>query len=268
MESVTSQPNINSNYSLNNLENYKLNIPDNAYEIIHKYYSLVNEYLSFVIENVWFKNVAYTRFVIERGLETITHVFTILLYYSRNLDLTYYHSQKSFYFYVEYIGQISEDKHTFLQLSSRDASMFVYKKTIFEISNEIRKNSIKMSSDDIKKIDILNINIEILMNMNSFILERDHTSIKKLNVIFNEILQISFSKNDYLIILSFISAFKPDKSHNYIETIKLFIQKYSKMKPEAKYNISEKTIKEKLSQQITYQKLDESQTLFIKWVLC
>ena len=36
-----------------------------------------------------------------------------------------------------------------------------------------------------------------IQNMNSFILERDHTSIKKLNVIFNEILQISFSKNDY-----------------------------------------------------------------------
>ena len=55
--------------------------------------------------------------------------------------MTYFHSQKSFYFYVEFIGQISEDQHSFLHLSSKDASIFVYKKTIFEINDEIIKNS-------------------------------------------------------------------------------------------------------------------------------
>jgi hypothetical protein len=139
--------NTNSYYSLNNIDNYKSTINDNSSEIINKYFLLINEYLSFIIENISFKNSVYTKFTVERGFETITHVFTLLLYFSRNLDLAYYHGQKSFYFYVEFIGQISEDKHSFLQLNSRDASMFVYKKTIFDMfDGETNNDSNTMSN--------------------------------------------------------------------------------------------------------------------------
>ena len=37
------------------------------------------------------------------------------------------------------MGQIGEDSHTYLQLNSKDAALFVYKKTIFELDNEYRK---------------------------------------------------------------------------------------------------------------------------------
>jgi hypothetical protein len=74
-----------------------------------------------------------------RGLETIIHVFSMLFYYTQNLDLTYYHSQKAYYFYIEFIEQISDDNVSFLQLSSRDATTFVYKKTIYEINSEYKK---------------------------------------------------------------------------------------------------------------------------------
>jgi hypothetical protein len=50
-----------------------------------------------------------------------------------------YHAQKAYYFYVEYIEQISDDNITFLQLSSRDAILFAYKKTIFDLNNEYKK---------------------------------------------------------------------------------------------------------------------------------
>jgi hypothetical protein len=152
----------NSIYSLNNLNNYKTNIINNINDINHKYNLLVIEYLHFIIENISTKNISYSKFIITRGLVTITHVFTMLLFYSRNLDLSYYHSQKSFYFYVEFIGQISNDEHTFLKLSSRDASMFVYRKTIFEINNEIRKNIKNLSNEDTLKMRFLNANIHIL----------------------------------------------------------------------------------------------------------
>jgi hypothetical protein len=139
-----------SYYSLHSKDNYKEKLETNIEEIICKYIKLVIEYLFFITENIGIKNTKHNNFLIERGLTTITHVFTKLLFYSNNLDLSYYHSQKSFYFYVEFIGQISEDQHFFLQLSSRDACIFVYKKTIFEVPSEFIKKSEISNNSEIK----------------------------------------------------------------------------------------------------------------------
>ena len=47
--------------------------------------------------------------------------------------------QKSFYYYIEFIGQIGDSNHQFLQLNSKDATLFVFKKTVFEINSDHRK---------------------------------------------------------------------------------------------------------------------------------
>ena len=43
---------------------------------------------------------------------------------------------------MEFIGQIGHDNHAYLQLNSRDATLFVYKKIINEINNDHKKNII------------------------------------------------------------------------------------------------------------------------------
>ena len=58
--------NSSSNYSLNNLENYKTTIADSSVEIVNKYFSLTNEYLTFIIENANFKNTEYKKFIIQK----------------------------------------------------------------------------------------------------------------------------------------------------------------------------------------------------------
>ena len=83
-------------------------------------------------ENIKLQNQIYLKFIVIRGLETITNVFSIILYYTKNIDLTYFQCQKSFYYYIEFIGQISEEQHSFLQLNSRDAITYVYKKTLVD----------------------------------------------------------------------------------------------------------------------------------------
>ena len=163
-----SAPQTNFRYSLHNVENYKTSMQYSTSEILNKYNLLITEYLNFIIESINVKNNAYNKFVILRGLKTITHVFNIILYYTKNLDVAYYHSQKSFYFYIEFIGQISEDQHTFLQLNSRDAMMFVYKKTIYEINNEIKKQLVYPTADVSAKLDTLNMNITILTKIISY----------------------------------------------------------------------------------------------------
>jgi hypothetical protein len=138
----------NPQYSLSNVENYKKNIHYSIQEILTKFVSVVIEYMKFMSEKIKMKNKTYYQFIFERGVETVIHVFTNILFYTKNLDLAFYHSQKAYYFYIEFIEQISDENVTFLQLSSRDAILFVYKKTIFEINQEYKKTMADLSSDD------------------------------------------------------------------------------------------------------------------------
>lgn len=151
----------NNNYQLNNVENYKKNLDDKINDILTKYFEIIIEYLNYIFENIKFKKNNYSKFIINRGIETITHVFSYILLYTQNLDITQIHSQKSLYFYVEFIGQTSNEENIFLQLSSRDATMYVYRKTIFEINNDFIKNKNYSNNETKEKLNIINNHIKI-----------------------------------------------------------------------------------------------------------
>jgi hypothetical protein len=137
-----------SKFLLYNISNYKPNIENSITDILNKFVSIIVEYLRLITKKISMKNKAHYRFILERGLETVIHVFSVTFYYTKNLDITVYHAQKAYYFYIEYIEQISDDNITFLQLSSRDAILFVYKKTIFDLNNEYKKKQQDISVDD------------------------------------------------------------------------------------------------------------------------
>lgn len=168
--------NKDNNFSLQNLDNYRKNIDNTTSEITEKYYMLIAEYFKFITENIKVKNSNFAKFIITRGLDTITNVFNSIFYYTKNIDLTYFHCQKSFYFYVEFVGQISEDEKMFLQLSSRDATLYVYKKTIFEINNEC-KNTCESSKLINDQISIINSYINIYKTMIYKIIQSDRNNI-------------------------------------------------------------------------------------------
>ena len=106
---------------------YESFIEENDKIIQEKYVSIVIEYLV----NIYYKKLS--SFIIIRGLDTISHVFIMLLYYTQHLETAYAYSQKSLYLYIEFIEQIAYDKNSFLQLNSKDAVIYVYKKTLNEM---------------------------------------------------------------------------------------------------------------------------------------
>jgi hypothetical protein len=158
---------INNKYSLHETENFNKELTVTPNTVMTKYTELLVEYTTFIIENIKIKNQNYSKFIIIRGLDTITHVFMTILYYTKNLDMTYFHCQKSFYFYVEFISQISEAEKLFLQLSSRDATTYVYKKTLFDLNNNVLKpecsNETKLKFDTIG--ELIKIQKTILLNV-------------------------------------------------------------------------------------------------------
>jgi hypothetical protein len=159
-----------SQYLLNNVDNYKPIIQNTPCEILTKFTKVLIEYMRLISEKNNIKNKQYYIFIFERGIETLIHIFSMIFYYTKNLELTYYHSQKAYYFYIEFIEQISDDTITFLQLSSRDALMFVYKKTIFEINNDYKKKCIPSTNDEKIIIDYIDLSIPLYKKLVSFML--------------------------------------------------------------------------------------------------
>jgi hypothetical protein len=158
---MKSHGNLENIYSLHNVDNFNKTLDISVNDVVKKYTELVIEYLKFIYENIKVQNLTYSKFIVIRGLETITNVFSIMLYYTKNIDITYFQCQKSFYYYIEFIGQITEEQHTFLQLNSRDAITYVYKKTLFEINNDFRKNVLQLTKENTQKFDLINKYIKI-----------------------------------------------------------------------------------------------------------
>ena len=73
----------------------------------------------------------------------LSHVFIILLHYSKNLNLTIHHCKTSIVYYVEYINQITDkDDNMFFNLSLKDAIIYVYTKSIYVVPEDIRKEHV------------------------------------------------------------------------------------------------------------------------------
>ena len=168
------------NHSLHNIENYKSVYSSSSTEIFTKYIGVVTEYFIQCSDMIHIPNETYYRYVINKGLETITHVFKMLLLYTKNLQLTYYHCQKSFYYYVEFISQIGDNNHSFLQLNSKDATLFVYKKTIYELNQDFRKTFSSTTQEN----TIMN-NVELLIRIYNRMLNEkiEHLSLQNLNIL-------------------------------------------------------------------------------------
>ena len=141
---------IATQYSLQNIENYKPTFTNSYQEIQIKYNSLVSEYLFFILENIVLIHHTESR---DKDKEKDKCIPCKIENAESNIAFSYKKRDKvsdsngktcksdSFCKFIIQRGliTISEEHNTFLQLSSRDAILFIYKKTIFDIHNECKK---------------------------------------------------------------------------------------------------------------------------------
>ena len=165
-------------FSLHNINNYnsKLNSLDN--EITNEFCKIINEYLYHINDNILIQNMKYYIFIIIRGLNMLKHIFNVILLYTKNLQVTVHHCKKAYLFYVEFIGQIGNDNHSYLQLNSKDAMLFVYKKTIFEINNEYRKQYQLNNHIEKKLFEYINKFSTVYIEILEFVLDNDNMNLE------------------------------------------------------------------------------------------
>jgi hypothetical protein len=231
------------NINVFNSQNYlNVKIDQYYYDIITLYNGLILEYLEYTYNTIKLKNKEYYKFIVIRGIKTITHIFKFLLLYTRNLKLIEYHIKKGYLYYIEFVGQISEDNNSYLQLNSKDAMLFVYKKTIFEINNDFRKKEYFSPNDNINHLFLG----DLINNINSIIYyvcnkntkyDNNYIILKKL---INKISKIYIKSNYKNLLFDFIAKLEYyNKSEDiYLNYIRIFTNKMNKInKHKMKINI-------------------------------
>lgn len=155
------------NYDINSSDNKNFCIEEPSNEFISKYYILINQYVGFFIESIY-DNInintdkRYRYYIILKGLELLTNIMIITIINTNNIDMAFYYCNKAYYYYIEFISQIDNDNNH-LELNIKDAIIFVYKKTIFEIKVPIGIiNNSNINNDNVEKIESIKKMIQIV----------------------------------------------------------------------------------------------------------
>ena len=183
-----------SAYQICNADNYNHNLVITPDIVFNKYILLINDYINTYNEKLADKKYRFSDNIMKNGFETISHVFKILLLYTNNIDLTFHHCQRSFVYYIEFVEQIKDDECAFLNLTSKDAILFVYKKTIYDIPDSFKAQFVQSN-----ETNTLFNKLDLLINIHKFVI---YNYISSVNIHSDNIYKDKLIKNTSINLLN------------------------------------------------------------------
>lgn len=256
-----------SNINMSNTN--MLNINNKSWEIFPQYVNIMNEYLLIFTNSKKFKKREKDSiYLLKNGFNTLNYVFKTIIRETLNIDKAIEDMKHSIVYYTNFIEQIEENLMYDLNISSNNASIFVYKKTINQIKPDMNTHLItKPLEEIINNIDHLILiykdNFELLINeYNNY---NDTIPIKLMNMAIELCKTYNDNENDYnnklLNIVLFMNHFPEEKNNKY-EYIYLYIKNY---KP---HELSVISLMFKKSHTSYYEKLmNDSIKNYIKWII-
>ncbi len=217
----------NKNINLLDVGNYKKELnTDTFHRCVNIYINIGNHCVKYLLSNLKTTNKKYLNFIIERGLTTLEHVHNLLYIYTKNDILVNHHLEKAYLYYVEFVSQIGEDTNQFIKLNSKDATLFVYKKTIYDINTDYKKN-MRLTANDMKFANMMKNFTEIynnvIFNMITLMNNNLITNVDKLNK------YMEYNKKFEKIILNIYDIFLNNDHINFIKIMNEFIEDLMKM---------------------------------------
>lgn len=223
-----------NNLSLQNLENYNKELSETPIEVFSKYNEVINEFI------IQFSNISsytqkepYVKYIIKCGINTLTNIFNVISLYAMNMEVTKNYCSQGSYYYSEFTEQMIGDHTSFLKLTTKDAIMFVYKKTIFEI-NEEYKNNFSSSEITNNKFSIINLLIKIYTDMIFNIIDRSKLIKTDIRMFYKEI-SINCGNVFNMLNTLYINTNK-DKTLLFEDHLKLFTELIENLKIQLKMN--------------------------------
>ena len=216
-------------HSLNNTNNYNEKFVCDANVITALYAKIINEYLKLIEPTLKSKNDNLKKYILIRGIDTITNVFNKLIISTKNLNLTYWHCQKSYYSYIEFVSQIRDDEKMYLKLTTRDASVYVYKRSVSQVNVNFIKSSTELASNSKRIIQNTNVFINIYQTILLKIIKMWEINAYNLTQIVNDLCEIStYEKMSNII--DFIDELysKVDDVPAFLKIVQLLITKINK----------------------------------------
>ena len=204
--------------SLNNMEFYNDKIRFSLKDVFFSLKMLLNSYIECCCDDL---NSNIEKHYLEKGINIILNVFKIILMYTKNLEVAKLYTSNSIYFYIEYINQITRNDTEihFVNLSLNDAILYVYRKSIYELSDSHKKKFVLDNEDNFKfkKIGYLTIIYQSLFlhNFNFFDKNNKDTfcnNFKKINLFLDKQIEkilTNFDKDNSVL----------DKLHNKLSEI-------------------------------------------------
>ena len=154
---------------VSNKANYNVRLNASAKDIVMTYIQLCCNYLILVQSSRNCGSSTYaTRFIFIRGLEMMTNIFNVMLLTTKNISMTLHHTTKSMFLYVEFVSQMNDNE--FLKLTSKDAVIYIYKKSIFKL---IARPDVKRNLSELKKITYVNDSIYVVRYITEKLIEFD-----------------------------------------------------------------------------------------------
>lgn len=124
---------MDTDHFLNNSSSYDEINTDLHYEIFRKYIDIINRFIIETIDDLQTQPF-HTQFIyIQNGLNILYHIFFFTFFYTQNLNSSIKNTITGMLYYTEFFKQIQQNEIQ-ENLSYKDASIFVYSKTLFPIN--------------------------------------------------------------------------------------------------------------------------------------
>jgi len=122
---------------IKNTDFYNEYVDVSLFNTCFKIVDITNYYLLYTNESS-FKDIEITK----KGIDIVLNVFSMILLYTKNIELTIEYTNNSIYYFIEYVSQITSKnaEFVFVNLTIKDAILYVYRKSIYEINDSHRRN--------------------------------------------------------------------------------------------------------------------------------
>lgn len=201
-----------SRYAITNTDNYFDVLNETLHKCVSIYININILYIKHYKEILEKTHSPYEKQILLTGFNALNNIFLFLILKTRNLNLTIHNCEKTIFYFFEFIEQMKKPKHdiqSILKLSVKDAKLFVFKKTIYDI----KPTSINMTENEKNIFDNLRRINSIFSNAFEIIANQYNENLQKVLDCLNELDKKSLIECDEDIILLNFQNFDDFKNY-------------------------------------------------------